>query len=350
MLVDEVDAYGSSGLPTARPNSMNKYGLVMNEIGMEPVFDSLQATVLQPIAQLLFPTEGGSLDRHHSFVVQYEMGKDLGLDMHTDNSDVTFNVCLGRDFDGAGLTFCGHMGHAEHRHFSYRHKHVKGHCIVHLGRRRHGADEITRGERLNLIIWNTNLAFRSSQSFNDLQRQHRYERESGPPDGVCLSYTHDRDFLKYKETPRAHAKMTRRAWCPPRFAAHDAPDTQPAAARGDHAARRAARLRTDLVSDEEEDDDADHDEEEEFAQLAKGAPATDADAAELQQVIRGVLGGGTGPTSPVSITLPAHPPPAPPTSSPPPPEYDMSREEEAAMLPIDQALEEMLARDRGTLL
>ena len=39
-----------------------------------------------------------------------EMGKDLGLDMHTDNSDITFNVCLGRDFDGAGLTFCGHMG------------------------------------------------------------------------------------------------------------------------------------------------------------------------------------------------------------------------------------------------
>lgn len=56
-----------------------------------------------------------------------------------DNSDVTFNVCLGRDFDCAGLTFCGHMGHAEHRHFSYRHHHVVGECIVHLGRRRHGA-------------------------------------------------------------------------------------------------------------------------------------------------------------------------------------------------------------------
>ena len=46
--------------------------------------------------ELLFPIEGGSLDRHHSFIVQYEVGKDLGLDMHTDNSDVTFNVCLGR--------------------------------------------------------------------------------------------------------------------------------------------------------------------------------------------------------------------------------------------------------------
>ena len=37
----------------------------------EPVFDSLQTTVLQPIASLLFPLEGCSLDRHHSFIVQY---------------------------------------------------------------------------------------------------------------------------------------------------------------------------------------------------------------------------------------------------------------------------------------
>ena len=84
------------------------------------------------------------------------------------------------------------MGANNHRHFSYRHKHVKGHAIVHLGRRRHGADDLTSGERLNLIVWNTNLTFRSSKSYTDLQRQHRYEKESGPPDEVCLSYTHDR--------------------------------------------------------------------------------------------------------------------------------------------------------------
>eukprot|EP00854_Cymbomonas_tetramitiformis_P003011 gene3011-biopygen2950 len=34
-------------------------------------------------------------------------GEDLGLDMHTDDSDVTYNVCLGKEFEGAGLTFCG---------------------------------------------------------------------------------------------------------------------------------------------------------------------------------------------------------------------------------------------------
>ena len=161
-LVGEVDAYDASGLPTARPNSMNKYGLVLNEVGLEAAFDGLQRAVLQPVARLLFPIEGASLDRHHAFVVQYQEGKDLGLDMHTDNSDVTFNICLGREFEGAGLTFCGYMGQAHHRCFTYRHEHKKGHCVMHLGRRRHGADDISTGERLNLIIWNTNLAYRNS--------------------------------------------------------------------------------------------------------------------------------------------------------------------------------------------
>ena len=180
--------------------------------------------MLQPIAALLFPHEGRSLERHHSFVVQYEAGKDLGLDMHTDNSDVTFNVCLGRQFSGAGLTFCGYMGQADHRHFSYCHQHVPGHCVVHLGRRRHGADDIASGERHNLIVWTHNLAYRASRAYADLQQQRRYEREGGPPDVQCLSYTHDRDFLQYKERPAQHAKMTRRGWCPPAFARHDGPD------------------------------------------------------------------------------------------------------------------------------
>lgn len=34
-------------------------------------------------------------------MVKYKAGQDLGLDMHTDDSDVTVNVCLGKDFRGA---------------------------------------------------------------------------------------------------------------------------------------------------------------------------------------------------------------------------------------------------------
>jgi hypothetical protein len=100
---------------------MNNYGVVVNDIGLEPLLDSFQATVLQPLCAALYPGAVTSrLDAHHSFLVEYEQGRDLGLDMHTDDSDVTVNVCLGREFEGAGLTFCGVVGQPDHRKAQHR--------------------------------------------------------------------------------------------------------------------------------------------------------------------------------------------------------------------------------------
>lgn len=95
-LIEESENYQNSGLPVRRPNSMNAYGLIVNEIGLEGTMDHLQQQVLWPIARTLFPIEGCRFDGHHSFLVHYKIGEDLGLDMHTDDSDVTFNVCLGK--------------------------------------------------------------------------------------------------------------------------------------------------------------------------------------------------------------------------------------------------------------
>ena len=60
--------------------------------------------------------------------------------MHVDACDVTLNVCLGKDFTGAGLTFCGVRGdpNDNERRFCYRHQHVKGKALLHLGHQRHG--------------------------------------------------------------------------------------------------------------------------------------------------------------------------------------------------------------------
>ena len=155
-----------------RPNSMNNYGIIVNNIGMQPVLTALQRFVLQPIAGMLYPTqalEGRGFDGHHSFMVQYKAGQDLGLDMHTDDSDVTFNLCLGRNFTGAGLTICGDSRMPTHRQFHYSYEHVVGRMLVHLGSRRHGADDIRAGERNNLIIWNSNSAYRASDKYVNRQ-------------------------------------------------------------------------------------------------------------------------------------------------------------------------------------
>ena len=79
----EVDNYDASGLPVRRPNSMNNYGLIVNEIGMREAITQLQQDILWPVARLLWPLQSTQFDAHHSFIVRYKEHEDLGLDMHT---------------------------------------------------------------------------------------------------------------------------------------------------------------------------------------------------------------------------------------------------------------------------
>ena len=43
---------------------------------------------IQPFSNFLFPTLGQELDHHHGFVVEYELGKDINLGFHVDDSEV----------------------------------------------------------------------------------------------------------------------------------------------------------------------------------------------------------------------------------------------------------------------
>jgi hypothetical protein len=65
--------YSASGLPVRRPNSMNNYGVIVNDIGFAEMLDRLQREVLLPVAQCVFGAEAEYFDTHHSFVVQYQV-------------------------------------------------------------------------------------------------------------------------------------------------------------------------------------------------------------------------------------------------------------------------------------
>merc|ERR1712129_384587 len=210
MLLEDIFGFYASGLPARRPNSMNNYGIILSDIGLEPFVSKLQQ-LLQPVGRFLFGFAGSSWDGNHCFVVRYREGEDLGLDMHTDDSDVTFNVCLGLEFMGAGLQFCGAIGAPGHRKHTHTIQHRKGYCVCHLGRQRHGADDITSGERLNLILWNRSSAYRAVEA-------QAYKPEAGPPDRACLSFTHDRDYAFFKAYPPGKEANAIRAWCPPKHA------------------------------------------------------------------------------------------------------------------------------------
>lgn len=77
-------------------------------MGMMDLLTDLQQQFLLPLSRALFPVEASHFTSHHSFTVSYSPDTDRTLDMHTDDSDVTWNICLGKDgFEGSGLTFCG---------------------------------------------------------------------------------------------------------------------------------------------------------------------------------------------------------------------------------------------------
>lgn len=209
--LEELDSFYASKLPVRRPNSMNNYGVIVNDIGMEAMITSLQESVLQPLIGILFRAEGSELDGHHSFIVRYKNGEDTHLDVHHDDSDVTFNVCLGRNFTGAGLVLCGRKDAPDHRVHRHTYYHQVGRAILHLGRHRHGADDISDGERLNLIVWNHAYNWRKSRGDDKDPKS----REKAPPDPECLSYTHDRDYGRFKRYPPGKEDHRGKGWCPP---------------------------------------------------------------------------------------------------------------------------------------
>jgi hypothetical protein len=200
ILVNEIENFESSSLPRRRPNTMNNYGVIVNEIGLEPLITSLMKEYLIPMANYLYKDEIVSLgiDHHHSFIVQYkDKNGDLGLDMHHDASELTFNVCLGKDFTGGGLQFCGQFGSSSHRKATLSYKHVIGKGIFHIGRHRHGADTIITGERLNLIIWLRSSQFRNAAASGTIAPDgYPRKKEIDEPDIICLSRFNDEDYNK----------------------------------------------------------------------------------------------------------------------------------------------------------
>ena len=99
------------GLPVRRPNSMNNYGLIVNEIGMRTPSQSCSKRYCGP-----WRDSCGLSSRHASthtihFIVRYKSDEDPGLDMHTDDSDVTFNACLNSNFTGRWTNVLRRRGH-----------------------------------------------------------------------------------------------------------------------------------------------------------------------------------------------------------------------------------------------
>ncbi|KAK4342574.1 hypothetical protein RND71_038390 [Anisodus tanguticus] len=149
-----------------RPNTMNRFGVVLDDFGLETMLDKLMEDFIRPISRVFFSEVGGStLDSHHGFVVEYGMDRDVDLGFHVDDAEVTLNVCLGKQFSGGELFFRGvrcekHVNAKTQSEEIFDYSHAAGRAVLHHGRHRHGARATTSGHRINLLLWCRSSVFR----------------------------------------------------------------------------------------------------------------------------------------------------------------------------------------------
>lgn len=154
-----------------RPNTMNKHGAVLDDFGLETMLDKLMEDFVRPMSRVFFPEVGGyTLDSHHGFVVEYGLDRDVDLGFHVDDSEVTINVCLGKQFSGGELFFRGircekHVNTETLSEEIFDYSHVPGRAVLHRGRHRHGARATTSGHRINLLLWCRSSVFRELRKY-----------------------------------------------------------------------------------------------------------------------------------------------------------------------------------------
>ena len=162
-LLARLDAYDAArraeGDPPEIPNSMHHYGVILKEAGLDAPMQWLALEVLSPFARELFGDLcPDGLRAQHAFLADYGEGRDVDLDLHVDQSEVTLDLCLGTDFDGGDLLFEGrrcfrHLDDPPAEGETFRYAHVPGQAVLHAGKNRHRAEAVTRGRRAQLVLW-----------------------------------------------------------------------------------------------------------------------------------------------------------------------------------------------------
>lgn len=158
--LSELKNFEESRLPKGRPNTMNRYGINLGELGFDNFVTSLRNDFITPLTRILYPDWGGDcLDSHKAFIVKYEVGKDVDLNYHFDNAEVTLNVALNDDYYDGEIYF-GPMRTEESSKVTGI-AHQIGVGLLHRAQQMHGALPISEGIRYNLILWMRSSAIRN---------------------------------------------------------------------------------------------------------------------------------------------------------------------------------------------
>jgi len=163
-------AVDASGRGTAQPESGREEAVLLEKIGLAALVDTMlleRPEVQGVLSQRFASVGGGSIDHHHSYLVDYGREGDDELGFHVDDSEVTLNLCLGETFSGAELVMLGRRCD-RHRQTevlageTFEIEHEPGALVIHAGRHRHRVDPIRTGRRRNLIAWLRSSSYRAA--------------------------------------------------------------------------------------------------------------------------------------------------------------------------------------------
>ena len=170
----------NAGIPTRRPNGMNRYGIILDEhvegaVSYHAITDFLKqlaAEYIRPLGRSFFHalTSRKSSDEDdcetYAFTIRYQPNEDVELKEHSDASIYTLNINLNHhhpmeddqlhnkkeqkveDYKGSSLYFVD-----ENTKETVPVSFTPGMAILHKGLVRHAALPIQAGERHNLVIW-----------------------------------------------------------------------------------------------------------------------------------------------------------------------------------------------------
>jgi hypothetical protein len=193
------DLASTSGIPTRRPNGMNRYGVILDSnvhgaVPVQPLVEAVEEIIdriVRPVGRMLFQDRIGCEDDldYYAFTISYDgtsasstQSKDMELKEHRDASVVTLNINLNlpeEEYGGSDVFFRGYPaadGWSSSDFFAENSRDEDsggtvsfspGTAIIHLGAHRHGSLPITTahsdsnsegkqtsgGKRFNLVIW-----------------------------------------------------------------------------------------------------------------------------------------------------------------------------------------------------
>eukprot|EP01080_Neovahlkampfia_damariscottae_P000195 gene195-4441_t len=138
LLLEEVEHFESTVDVILRPNSMNNFGVILDELGLNNFFDTFIDEYFKYLSIVMSKDMNNIIDDHHSFIVEYStIGKDDHLDFHVDDSELTINCCLGKIFKGGNLFFIGKENEPIKNEDYCELEHEIGTCILHDGKHRY---------------------------------------------------------------------------------------------------------------------------------------------------------------------------------------------------------------------